>query len=78
MEPGREDREHLIAIGSDVNSVSAAMEPGREDREHLLLGWQPGERQRVLQWNPAVKTGSTLSCCWRSLGFQLGCNGTRP
>ena len=36
------------------------MEPGREDREHEERMWPSQLQHSVPQWNPAVKTGSTL------------------
>ncbi len=35
------------------------MEPGREDREHPERASDEVLAYLVLQWNPAVKTGST-------------------
>ncbi len=35
------------------------MEPGREDREHSPSHHTCRSAQAALQWNPAVKTGST-------------------
>ncbi len=63
MEPGREDREHLMqAVASALVAANAAMEPGREDREHRPGTLDRHPVQSGLQWNPAVKTGSTVWC----------------
>ncbi len=61
MEPGREDREHHSRPRQLPSQLHrAAMEPGREDREHPPAHESSVEPDTVLQWNPAVKTGSTL------------------
>ena len=53
------------------------MEPGREDREHLEVCTAHLRLKVLPQWNPAVKTGSTVGCAGAGFGVS-GLNGTRP
>ncbi len=65
-------------VFGDVGVVTAAMEPGREDREHTQMTKYVGAQIDSLQWNPAVKTGSTQSWgagrigCWISAAMEPG------
>ncbi len=77
MEPGREDREHTKNAVVAGATQAAAMEPGREDREHADSTESTQRDIFPLQWNPAVKTGSTAHCNCPPDPWPR-CNGTRP